>query len=80
MTTEAAVRNPEGGDPSKSQSITPSHRIRPMSEHDQSKKFADKSAASANDVLQKGKTAVERSAQALNKAIRQRSRKCEITI
>jgi hypothetical protein len=36
-----------------------------MSEHDQSRKFADKSAASANDVLQ---AAVERSAQAIEQS------------
>jgi len=33
----------------------------PMSEHEQSKKFADKSAAFANESLEKGKAAVEQS-------------------
>src|SRR6476646_11312436 len=36
----------------------------PMSEHEQSRKFADKSAAIANETLQKGKAAVDQSAQA----------------
>jgi phasin len=35
-----------------------------MSEHDQSRKFADKSAAIANETLQKGKAAVDQSVQA----------------
>jgi hypothetical protein len=35
-----------------------------MSEHDQSRKFADKSASIANETLQKGKAAVEQSVQA----------------
>ena len=35
-----------------------------MSEHDQSRKFADKSAATANETLQKGKAAVDQSVQA----------------
>jgi hypothetical protein len=35
-----------------------------MSEHDQSRKFADKSAAIANETLQKGKAAVYQSVQA----------------
>jgi hypothetical protein len=35
-----------------------------MSEHDQSRKFADKSAAIANETLQKGKVAVDQSVQA----------------
>ena len=34
----------------------------PMSEHDQSRKFVDKSAAIANDSLEKGKAAAEQSA------------------
>src|SRR6478736_5306630 len=36
----------------------------PMSEHDQSRKFADKSAAIANETLQRGKAAVDHSVQA----------------
>ena len=40
-----------------------------MSEHDQSRKFADKSAAIANETLQKGKAAVEdQSVQAFEQA------------
>src|SRR5580704_8046680 len=35
-----------------------------MNEHDQSRKFADKSAAIANETLQKGKAAVDQSVQA----------------
>ena len=35
--------------------------MNPPSEHDQSKKFADKSAAFANETLEKGKAAVEQS-------------------
>jgi phasin len=35
-----------------------------MSEHDQSRKFADKSAAIANETLQKGKATVDQSVQA----------------
>ena len=35
-----------------------------MSEHDQSRKFADKSAAIANETLQNGKAAVDQSVQA----------------
>ena len=37
-----------------------------MSEHDQSRKFADKSAAIANETLQKGKAAVDQSVQAFD--------------
>jgi len=54
-----------------------------MSEHNQSRKFADKSAAIANETLL---AAVEQSAQAikrhkrLKRAIRQRSKKCETII
>jgi phasin len=36
-----------------------------MNEHDQSRKFADKSAAVANETLQKGKAAVDQSVQAI---------------
>ena len=39
-----------------------------MSEHDQSRKFADKSAAIANETLQKGKAAVEQSVQAFEES------------
>ena len=39
-----------------------------MSEHDQSRKFADKSAAIANETLQKGKAAVEQSVQAFEQS------------
>lgn len=39
-----------------------------MSEHDQSRKFADKSAAIANETPQKGKAAVEQSAQAIEQS------------
>ena len=39
-----------------------------MSEHDQSRKFADKSAAIANETLQKGKAAVEQSVQAVEQS------------
>jgi hypothetical protein len=39
-----------------------------MSEHDQSRKFADKSAAIANETLQKGKAALEQSTQAIEQS------------
>jgi hypothetical protein len=39
-----------------------------MSEHDQSRKFADKSAAIANETLQKGKAAIEQSVQAFEQS------------
>jgi hypothetical protein len=39
-----------------------------MNEHDQSRKFADKSAAIANETLQKGKAAVEQSVQAFEQS------------
>ena len=39
-----------------------------MSEHNQSRKFADKSAAIANETLQKGKAAVEQSVQAFEQS------------
>ena len=39
-----------------------------MSEHDQSRKFTDKSAAIANETPQKGKAAVEQSAQAIEQS------------
>ena len=39
-----------------------------MNEHDQSRKFAAKSATIANETLQKGKTAVEQSAQAIEQS------------
>ena len=40
----------------------------PMSEHDQSRKFADKTATIANETLEKGKAAAEQSAQAVEKS------------
>jgi phasin len=39
-----------------------------MSEHDQSRKFADKSAAVASETLAKGKAAVEQSARAVEQS------------
>ena len=39
-----------------------------MSEHDQSRKFADKSAAIANETLQKGKAAAEQSVKAIEQS------------
>jgi hypothetical protein len=39
-----------------------------MSEHEQSKKFADKSAAFANETLQKGRVAAEQSAHAIEQS------------
>ena len=42
----------------------------PLSEHDQSKKYADKSAAFVNDTLEKGKAAVEQSYSAAVENIR----------
>ena len=39
-----------------------------MREHDQSRKFTDKSAAIANETPQKGKAAVEQSAQAIEQS------------
>ena len=39
-----------------------------MSEHDQSRKFADKSAAIANETLQKGKAAIEQSVRAFEQS------------
>ena len=39
-----------------------------MSEHDQSRKFADKSAAIASETLAKGKAAVEQSARAVEQS------------
>ena len=40
----------------------------PMSEHDQSRKFADKTATIANETLEKGKAAAEQSAQPVEKS------------
>jgi hypothetical protein len=37
----------------------------PRSEHDQSRKFADKSAAFANETLEQGKAAAEQSARTI---------------
>jgi hypothetical protein len=39
-----------------------------MSQNDQSRKFADKGATTANESLEKGKAAVEQSAQAVEKS------------
>ena len=39
-----------------------------MNEHDQSRKFADKSAAAANETLAKGKAAAEQSARAVEQS------------
>jgi hypothetical protein len=44
-----------------------------MSEHDQSRKLADKGAAIANETLQKGKAAVDHRCRSLNKAILERA-------
>ena len=46
----------------------PSQRISPMREHDQSRKFADKSVAIANETLEKGKAALEQSTQAIEQS------------
>jgi phasin len=40
----------------------------PMNEHEQSKKFADKNAAIANETLAKGKAAAEQSAKAVEQS------------
>ena len=39
-----------------------------MNEHDQSRKFADKSAAIANETLQKGKAVAEQSVKAIEQS------------
>jgi hypothetical protein len=52
----------------KIQSISTQSKDVSMSEHDQSRKFADKSAAIANETLQKGKAAVDQSVQAFEQS------------
>jgi polyhydroxyalkanoate synthesis regulator phasin len=44
-----------------------------MSEHDQTRKFADKSAAIASETLEKGKAAAEQATRAVQQVIRPRS-------
>jgi phasin len=45
-----------------------SQRISPMSEHDQTRKFADKSAAIASETLEKGKAAAEQATRAVQQS------------
>jgi hypothetical protein len=53
---------------SKPQSISISQRISPMSEHDQTRKFADKSAMLLNEAFANGNAVSEQSAQAVQQS------------
>jgi len=61
---QAVMRIPNQGGHVKPRS----QRISPMNEHDQSRKFADKSGAAANETLAKGKVAAEQSARAVEQS------------
>jgi len=68
MAVKAAMRNPRATFTSQNLSQSaPSQRISPMSEN-QTRKFADKSAAIASETLEKGKAAAEQAAQAVQQS------------
>jgi phasin len=63
-----AVRNPQPGITLKASNIRSNQRIGTMNEHEQRRKFADKSAAIANETLAKDKAAAEQSAHAVERS------------